>query len=160
MIFGWDGDSLLELSHLGQMRDVFGCLEVSKGAASTCAGVSIVAVKPQKMLRMTMRHTRMDHSLKQLMAIEGLLLLHEEDVAHHGDTADGLAVVWGRPRDTIVVGVVGSIVLLPVGRRHPCDLGRYRGRAIIESLEDGRSLQRSRVGSGSACDLLDRLNWV
>lgn len=60
----------LEEIGLGHIGDVCRGLEVSK-----CA-----------------RASRVDHSFKVLRTVEGLLLLHEVNIRHHGNATDSLAV--------------------------------------------------------------------
>jgi hypothetical protein len=73
---------------LGQVRNIRSSLEVSKSS----------------------RAARVNHTLEVLRAVEGLLLLHEVDVGHHGNTTDSLAMRWVRHRDALVVGEVWRIV--------------------------------------------------
>lgn len=77
----------------------------------------------------------MDLPLECLVAVESLLLLKEEDVGGQRKTSDSLAVSWIRPRNTIIVGMVRSIVHTLARLLDAGDFARRNSRAFIGSLE-------------------------
>ena len=96
-----------------EMRHVLGGLKVTEGATAT--GVH--------------------HPLEEFVSVERLLLLKEEDIRSKWQSADGLTVIWRRPRDTIVVGVVRAIINALAALDNPGDLRSSHGGSFIGALE-------------------------
>ncbi len=102
----------------------------------------------------------MYHSLQQFMPIECLLLLKQEDIAGHWNTADSPAVGWVWPWDAIVVCMIRRVVDASSLRGNSRDLRGRDGWTLVEPLEHTSPLHGTRVGTDSAGHFLDCLDWM
>jgi len=77
-----------------------------------------------------------DHALKSLGAVEGLLLLEQEGIADERETTDSLAVVWVGPWDTFSIGEVCRIVLTLASSLVTTDLRDHLGLNEALSVQE------------------------
>lgn len=102
----------------------------------------------------------MHHTFQGLTSVKSLLLLHEEEVAGDGDTADVLAMGGVGPWNALIAREVRSIVATNSSLLDARDLGNDLCGPLISVHEGGRALHGARVDTDGAERFLRSLEGV